>query len=289
VLTASGQRAQAMTTGAAARVRGGSPALRKVRATRFVRGLSGVAAFLLFVEVLSRTGVISRAVVPPVSDVLARAGGLLGDTQFLSDLAATAAAWALGLSITIVVAVPCGVVLGTLPGVRTATRAIVEFLRPIPSVAVIPLVGLILGAGLRMTLTLIVYAAVWPVLFNTIYGLDDVDPVAKETLRAFGFGRLAVIRRVSLPSAAPFIATGIRLASAVAIILDVGTGILTGRINGSGLGAFIADANSGAGNTTLVLAATVWAGILGLALNALIVWGERRVFRWHHAYAVEPG
>jgi NitT/TauT family transport system permease protein len=273
---------QAMTAG-------GSAGRRKARVTRFVRGLSGVAVFLLLAEILSRTGLISRAVVPPVSDVLARAAGLAGDTRFLSDLAATVQAWALGLAITIVLAVPCGVVLGTLPGVRIATRAIVEFLRPIPSVAVIPLVGLILGAGLRMTLTLIVYAAIWPVLFNTIYGLDDVDPVAIQTLRAFGFGRLAVIQRVSLPSAAPFIATGIRLASAIAIILDVGTGILTGRINGSGLGAFIADANSGAGDTTLVLAATVWAGILGLALNALIVWGERRVFHWHHAYAMEAG
>jgi NitT/TauT family transport system permease protein len=262
---------------------------RKARAARILRGFSGVAALVLIAEVLSRAGLISRAAVPPISAVLVRAAGLVGSTQFLSDLAATVEAWAIGLAIAVAVAVPCGVLLGTLPGVRTATRALVEFLRPIPSVAVIPLVALILGAGLRMTLTLIVYAAIWPVLFNTIYGLDDVDPMAIQTLRAFGFGRVAVIRLVSLPSAAPFIATGIRLASAIAIILDVGTGILTGRINGSGLGAFIADANSGAGDMTLVLAATVWAGILGLALNALLVWGGRRAFRWHHARAAEPG
>ena len=49
------------------------------------------------------------------------------------------------------------------------------------------LVGLLIGPGLRMNVTLIVYAAVWPILFNTIYGLDDADPVAGETLRAFGF------------------------------------------------------------------------------------------------------
>lgn len=260
---------------------------RKARATSLRRGFSGVLGFLLLAEGASRIGVVHRAVLPPPSEVLARAARLLGDPGFLGDLAATVEAWAVGLAITVAVAVPCGVVLGTLPGVRTATRMLVEFLRPIPSVALIPLVGLLLGAGLRSTVTLIVYAAIWPVLFNTIYGLDDVDPVAKETLRAFGFGRLGVIRRASLPSAAPFIATGVRLASSIAIILDVGTGIVTGRISGSGLGAFIADANSGSGNTVLVLAATVWAGILGLALNALIVSGERRIFRWHHAYSVE--
>jgi NitT/TauT family transport system permease protein len=135
---------------------------------------------------------------------------------------------------------------------------------------------------------LIVYAAVWPVLLNTIYGLDDVDPVARETLRAFGFGRLGVIFLVDLPSAAPFIATGIRLASSIAIILNISTGFLTGRISGNGIGAYIAQVDTGAGNTSLVLAAALWAGLLGLAANAFLVWGERRVLRWHHSYSLEP-
>ena len=216
-----------------------SPRTGKARAATWARGLAGVAGFLLLLQ----------------------------------------AAWAVGLAVTIAVAVPAGLVLGSVPLVRSATRALIEFLRPIPSVSLIPLAALLLGAGLRLTVTLIVYAAVWPVLFNTIYGLDDVDPAAKDTLRAFGFGRLDVLRRVSL--------TGIRLASSVALILDIGTGILTGRIDGPGIGAFIADANTGANGTPIVLAATVWAGILGISLNALLVWAERRALRWHHAYSVE--
>jgi NitT/TauT family transport system permease protein len=163
----------------------------------------------------------------------------------------------------------------------------VEFLRPIPAVALIPLVALILGPGLRMNVTLIVYAAIWPVLFNTIYGVGDVDPVAKETLRAFGFGRLDVVRRVSLPAAAPFILTGIQVASSIAIILNIGTGVVTGRIDGNGIGAFIADANASGGNTALVLAAALWAGVLGLALNGLLVWSGRRMLPWHRAYLGE--
>jgi NitT/TauT family transport system permease protein len=113
-------------------------------------------------------------------------------------------------------------------------------------------------------------------------GLDDVDPVAKETSRAFGFSTLATIRLVSLPSAAPFIATGIRLASSVAIILDIGAGYITGRISGPGLGAYIADQSSGAGNLPVILAATIWAGILGLILDRVIVYAEHRLLRWHH-------
>ena len=262
----------------------GAPHAQRGRAVRWRRRLISVAVVLLLAEAASLTGVISPALLPPVSSVLGRTAGLLGNATFLGDLAATLAAWAVGLAITVAVAVPCGVLLGSLPGVRTATRALVEFLRPIPSVALIPLVGLVLGIGLRMVVTLIVYAAVWPVLINTIYGLDEVDPLAKDTLRAFGFGRLAVIWMVSLPSAAPFIATGVRLASSIAIILDVGVGIVTGPVDGPGIGAFIANANSNGGDTALVLAATVWAGILGFVLNALLVQAERRVFRWHHAH-----
>ena len=254
----------------------------------WVRGVCGVVLFLLAAEAFGRADVINRAVLPLASTVLARAAGLAVSGQFLGDVAATVGAWALGLAIAVAVAVPAGVVLGSLPGVRAATRAMVEFLRPIPSVALIVLVGLILGPGLRMNVTLIVYAAIWPVLFNTIYGLDDVDPVARETLRAFGFGRLGVITLVDLPSASPFIATGIRLASSIAIILNISTGYLTGRISGNGIGAFIAEANTGAGNTSLVLAAALWAGLLGLAANAVLVWGERRVLRWHHSHALEP-
>jgi NitT/TauT family transport system permease protein len=265
----------------------GSPsATRRIRASAWVRGLLGVAAFLCVAEVLGSISAITRNALPLFSTVIGQAFALLGNTQFLTDVAATLQAWAIGLAITVAVAVPCGLVLGSVPIVRSATRAIVEFLRPIPPVALIPLVALVLGPGLRMNLTLVVYAAIWPVLFNTIYGLDDVDPVAKETLRAFGFGPLAVIRRVSLPAAAPFIATGIRIASSIALIVSIATGIVTGRVDGNGIGAFISDANT-AGNINPVLAAALWAGVLGLALNALLLWAERRALPWHHAYLEE--
>jgi NitT/TauT family transport system permease protein len=265
----------------------GSPSLpRRVGSLARIRGLIGVVAVLLAAEVLSITGVISRSALPPISTVLGQAVLLLGSTQFLGDLTATIEAWAAGLAITVAVGVPAGLVLGSVPGVRSATRAVVEFLRPIPPVALIPLVALVVGPGLRMNLTLIVYAAIWPVLFNTIYGLDDVDPVAKQTLRAFGFGRFDVIRRVCLPAAAPFIATGIRVASSIALIVSIAIGILTGRIDGNGIGAFISDANT-AGSITPVLAAALWAGALGLAFNALLLWAERRVLPWHHAYLGE--
>jgi NitT/TauT family transport system permease protein len=249
----------------------------------WARGTAGVVLFLLLAEAAGRLGIISRAALPLTSSVLARVVLLAGDTRFLADFGATVEAWAVGMAVTVAAGVPIGLLLGSLPGVRAATRAIVEFLRPIPSVALILLVSLLIGPGLRMSVTLIVYGAIWPVLYNTIAGIDDVDPVAKETNRAFGFSPLATVRMVSLPSAAPFIATGIRLASAVAIILDIAAGYITGPINGPGFGAYIAQESTGAADLTVILAATVWAGILGLALDLILTGAQRRLLRWHHA------
>ncbi|TDB87369.1 ABC transporter permease [Actinomadura sp. KC216] len=249
------------------------------RTGRWARGAAGVAALFLASEILGRAGVVDRSYLPPASSVTARAVELAGDQEFLFNVRVTLTAWALGLAIAIAIAVPLGLLLGSVPAVNTAVRAIVEFLRPIPSVALIPLAGLLLGSGLAMEVPLIVYASSWPILFNTMYGLHDVDPTAKETLRAFGFGRAQVLLRVSLPSAAPFIATGVRLAASVALILAVGTEILSGF--GDGLGMFIAQAGFDPDGTRDVLAGTVWAGCIGLVIDTALVRSENRVFRWH--------
>jgi NitT/TauT family transport system permease protein len=249
------------------------------RTVRWAQGLAGIVIFLLLAQALSLF--IPQTVLPRASTVLVQVVRLAGNTGFLSDVGATLEAWAVGMLITVLVGVPAGLLLGSLPGVRFATMKVIEFLRPVPSVSLILLVSLVLGVGLRMTATLIVYGGIWPVLYNAIAGMDDVDPVAKETMRAFGFGRLAVIRYVSLPSAAPFIATGIRIASSIALILDIGAGYITGRVNGPGIGAYIADVSSGTGGLAIILAATAWAGILGVVLNALLLFAERRLLPWH--------
>jgi NitT/TauT family transport system permease protein len=254
-----------------------------IRTRALIRGVTGIAVFLVLAQTAGWTGLLPRNVLPLTSTVLSRAVGLAGNGRFTADLGATLEAWAIGLCLTVIIAVPLGLLLGSVPVVRLATRAVVEFLRPIPSVALILLVSLIVGYGLRMIVTLILCGAIWPVLYNTMAGLDDVDPVARETLRAFGFSRLSVLVRVSLPSSAPFIATGIRIASSLALILDIAAGYVGGRISGPGIGAFIFDANSGPGNLQLVLAAAVWTGLLGLVLNLALTGLERRLLPWHRA------
>ncbi|MFG2777067.1 ABC transporter permease [Streptomyces prunicolor] len=242
--------------------------------------LGSLGALLAFgaCEAVGRAGIVRRSYLPPASEVLARAVELAGDHTFLDDVAVTLRAWALGLAIACAIAIPLGLLLGSVPVVDDAVRAVIEFLRPLPSVALIPLVSLLLGAGTETEVTLITYASIWPILFNTVYGLGETDPLAKDTLRAFGFGRLSILLRVELPATAPFIVAGLRISAATALVLATATELLSGF--GQGLGIFIAQAQLATDGTRDVLAGVVWAGALGLVINGVLVRLERLAFPW---------
>nr|WSY50754.1 ABC transporter permease [Streptomyces sp. NBC_00886] len=241
-------------------------------------GSLGVVLAFGACEAVGRAGVVRRSYLPPASETLARAVELAADRTFLDDVAVTLRAWALGLVLACAIAIPLGLLLGSVPVVDDAVRAVIEFLRPLPSVALIPLVALLLGSGTETEVALITYASIWPILFNTVYGLGETDPLAKDTLRTFGFGRLSILLRVELPATAPFIAAGLRISAATALILATATELLSGF--GQGLGIFIAQAQLATDGTRDVLAGVVWAGVLGLVINGVLVWAERRLFPW---------
>lgn len=246
--------------------------------TRLFRGLAGLVAFLLLWEVVVRAGLVSVDAVPPPSVVLPTIGKLLGDVSFLRDLLATVLAWLIAILIAVAIAVPAGLLLGSIPAVRTATAAVVEFLRPIPVAALIPLVLLLVGSGPEAKISLAVYASVWPIMFNTIYALGEIDPVLTETARACGTSRFRQLSSVALPHAAPFVFTGIRLSATIALIAVVSTEFLAG--SDLGLGNFILVASTGGTQFNLVYAGTVVAGAFGLIINEGLELLGKRMFRW---------
>jgi NitT/TauT family transport system permease protein len=251
------------------------------RRTAVIRGAIGLLAVLLVAEVVSRSGIVSEVFLPPTSVVLLRVGELLIDPEFLGQVLATLQAWAIGLLICIVVSITIGVLLGSSRAAYSASRAVIEFIRPIPSVALIPVAMLVLGNDAEMKIALIVFSTSWPVLFNTIYGMHDVDPIAKLTAKSFGKGRAATLFTVSLPSAAPFIFTGIRIAASVALIVAVSAELLAGASDG--LGRWMLDAGATGNRPDLVYAATIIAGLIGLAINFVLVFVERRFLSWQPA------
>lgn len=261
-----------------ARARAGSAASTGRR--RVLRGVIGILVFLVFGELIIRAGVLDRTDFPPPTSVFARAGDLLTEGGFLKDIGFTLAVWAGGMVFAIVVAVVAGLLLGSLPVVNSAVRVLVEFLRPIPAVALIPLVVLIVPDQGQIERTLAAYAALWPILINTIYAVGDIDPVARDMARTFGFGRWQILARIALPSVAPFVMTGIRVAASIALVVTVSTELIAGG-GAHGIGIFILQASITPNNADLVFAAAGIAGLLGILIDLVMRFMERRMFRWH--------
>ena len=246
---------------------------------RMLRGLAGLALLAAIVEVASRVGLVSGTSLPPASSIIARLVTLLADLEFLAHLGGTLVAWALGLGLATVVAVPLGIVLGWSRHTYLAATAAVELLRPIPSVALIPLAILLLGRGLDMKLALAAYAALWPILINTTTGVRMVDPVAIDTARVYGLSGWASVRRVVLPSAAPFAFTGVRISAAIALIVVISAELVAG--GGRGIGTWMLEISQAGVPRELLYAGIVVTGLIGLLVNGIMVAGERRLFAWH--------
>jgi ABC-type nitrate/sulfonate/bicarbonate transport system permease component len=228
-------------------------------------------------ELVVRAGLLSETSFPPMTETVAELGRQLGTGDFWSAVANTLQGWALGLGLAILLGVPAGILVGSSRLAYRALRVPIEFLRPIPSVALIPLAVLVYGTGLQSKVFLATFASFWPLLIQTIYGVQDVDPVATDTARAFQLGRFERLRRITVPSAVPYIATGIRIASAVALILCVTAELVIGS---AGLGREINSASSG-GNVDLMYAMIIATGLLGWLLNIAATMVERRVLHWH--------
>jgi NitT/TauT family transport system permease protein len=250
-----------------------------------IRNLIGLAGFLLLWEVVSQSGLVSKTSLPPPSVVFPRLADLIGQSSFQRDVIATVLAWLIALLVSIAIAVPGGLLLGSLPWLRTSTRALIEFIRPIPPVALIPLIVMTIGSGPDAKITLAVLASVWPILFNIIYALDDIDPLLLDTARSFGNRRGRVLATVALPHVAPFAFTGIRLSAAIALIVTVSTEYLAG--SDVGVGAFIIDVYTNINGMDEVLAGTIVIGITGYLVNEGMERLGKRVFHWSDTTRVE--
>jgi ABC-type nitrate/sulfonate/bicarbonate transport system permease component len=248
-------------------------------------GLAGLGGLLVLLEAVPRLGLVDERFLPPASRILGTLGGQLVTAELWLALGETVLGWALGLTIAFCLAVAAGVVIGIVPGLRAATHSTVEFLRPIPSVALVPLATLLYGPSLGSTLLLVVYASFWQVLIQVLYGVAAVDSVAYDTARSYGLSSWSRVRHLVWPTALPYVMTGLRLAAAVAFILAVTAELVIG---GPGLGAEIQVAqNSGAVPT--VYALIVLAGLVGIGVNAAVRLLERRVLSWHPAVRSETG
>ncbi|MDN5843260.1 MAG: ABC transporter permease [Alcaligenaceae bacterium] len=249
---------------------------RAVRDPKF-RGILGFIAFLLIWEILPVAGVLPARYFPPFHDVLFALLSNFTDQVFWHSVYDTAQAWFIGLVVAFVAAALVGLVLGSVPILWRYTESTIEFLRPIPSVALIPLAVLMFGIDIKSALLLIIYASFWQILIQILYGVKDVDPVALDTARVYGFSRWSRLRYVSWPTALPYAITGFRLGASVALVLAVTAELVIGN---PGIGHQVALAQSAMALPEMY-SLVITAGIMGVLVNIFARALQRKVLSWH--------
>jgi NitT/TauT family transport system permease protein len=238
-------------------------------------GWAVVCLVAAFAELAVRSFGLEGTVTAP-SDAVGTLVDELRAGEFRDEVGATLSAYLQGLALATAIGVVAGIAIGSSRLLLDTSSGVVEFLRPIPAVALIPLATFAFGFDTEVRRFLVAYAAVWPILFNTMYGVRGVDRMLYDVARTSGATRLGTLMRVTLPASLPSIATGIRISASLALLVCVTVEYVTQT---AGVGAYMAQ-QYGAIRYDEVYAAVLLTALLGYAINVLLRALERRTLFW---------
>ncbi len=247
------------------------------RARRAVLPVLGVA-LLLAAWQWAAAGPVP--VLPLASDTALTFLGMLATAEFWTATWDTLGTAMLGFAVASAIGIALGLFAGLNAYVFRASKVAIEVAKPIPAIVILPLMVLQLGASQSMVLALIMWALIPLLAVTTAAGVGDVDPLLLETAGSYRLRHVAKLRSVVLPSALPFIATGLRIGASLAIVIAVVGEIVGGA---PGLGRQL-EVYRQAGLPQTVFAYVIALGLLGVAIYYLLLALERRVLRWHESY-----
>jgi ABC-type nitrate/sulfonate/bicarbonate transport system permease component len=240
----------------------------------FLKGIAFPLAFLLVWEAGMRwTGVQSDSLAPPSQIAVAFFGALL-DGTILRRTAETLYAALMGLAIGGGSALVISIMLGLIPPFARLMQFTIEALRPIPAVALIPVAILVLGFGPGMEISLVAFAAFWPVLIFGYAAIAHIEPNLLDVGRVLRLGPIGRVTKIVLPATLPRYFVAFRLAAAVALIISVTIEITA---NPRGIGYELMAASQSL-HPDLMFAMLLWIGLVGWSLNAALLFGQRRLF-----------
>jgi sulfonate transport system permease protein len=246
------------------------------------KGLAAIAFTLLVIalwQAAVQVGLVNRLfVAAPLQafDVIverAEAGSLW------TTLAATAQRLGLGWITAVVVAMLLGAAIGNSRVAHQFLAPTLEFFRPLPASAVIPVAILFFGLTTRMSTFVVAFGSIWPILLAAIHGFANVPRELREVASTLEMGRLRYIFTIATPSASVDIMAGLRISLALALILTVVTE-MQASLPGLGYEIFMAQRTF---RTADLYAGLMTLGIFGFLINQALLLAERRLMRWKAA------
>jgi ABC-type nitrate/sulfonate/bicarbonate transport system permease component len=240
-----------------------------------------VLVVLLFWQAATTTGVVSRLQFPTMTDSVGALWADLTSARIWPAIGATMLGWLIGMVLTITLGLVVGTLLAFNEFARRSAAPVIELFKAIPAIAILPLVILVMGSTLPMKVFLICFAAFWPFVIQVIYGVQSMDQVVLDTSKALGVRGVRRFFTVTIPSASPYLVTGMRIASAQALILSVVAEIVGGA-EGIGRNILLAE-NAGTSSFPTMYAYILVAGLLGILLTGAFFLLERRLMHWHES------
>ena len=239
------------------------------------KGLALPAAVIVVGEIAGRLADLqpTDSLAPP-SAIVGAFVSAVADGDILTTTRDTLATAFVGLAVGGSVGLLIGIILGVLPVADRLMEVTIESIRPIPSIAILPIALIALGFGYRLEIAIVSFACMWPLLILTRAAVRGVEPRLMEVSRALRLTPAARITKIVIPAALPRIFVAFRLAAGIALIVAVTVEI---AINPLGLGHAIMTAQQ-ALRPELMLAYLVWLGIVGWGLNAFLVVAQQRLF-----------
>jgi len=243
-----------------------------------VVGVVGVLAWQL-----ACTANLLPATVSAPGEILQYLWEVLRTSAAWSVIAETMKSWTIGFSITVLLGTVVGAAAGLSVTGKRLIAGLVEFFRPIPSVIFIPVVVIAFGSGRAGVILLVVLSAVWPVLIQTEAGVRDSDPLLWDVAHAYGLTRGQRIRHCVIPATVPFVATGVRIAATISLVVVITVEMLG---TGSGIGAEMARALQ-TGDYDRLYGWAFISAALGFIVDTLLGRVENKVLRWHPSVRAE--
>lgn len=190
----------------------------------------------------------------------AKSGELVGATH------STLQTFVIALLIATVLGTALGILVGRIEWCRRMLNPTLEFIRAIPSSAKVPVFVLLIGYTQGMKLTVVVIAAIFPILLNVSSGVREMNPLLFDVGRTLGISKVNTLRKIVLPSLLTSILTGIRVGAPTVLIVVLVVEILT-KVPGLGASLSLAQANF---ESSLVYALIVVTTILALLVNWVV-------------------
>ena len=247
----------------------------RIQTPVFYAILAFVLCFALWAGI-SAFGLVNSFLLPAPQTVWSATIELWQSGELSRHIAASASRVGFGYILAVTIAVPLAIILAFATHLRMLINPILEFMRQVPPLALMPLLMLWLGIGEAQKIGIIVLACFFPVFLGMRGGIAQVDPKLIEVGKVSGLTKLDIVRRVIIPSALPSLVIGLRIGLGYSWRALVGAELIA---SSAGLGYLITDAQDLA-RTDIVLAGILVIGFIGLIADYLLKALCRRLAPW---------